>query len=275
MDKRQLDAEEIRRIVADTLVRIGASEDEFEQMRSALLTSTPAWPGKDYQPQTPADLAPFIDHTLLAPQATQAQVEQLCREAIEYRFASVCVNSCHAKFCTDLLRETDIKVCSVVGFPLGAAATEAKAAEARYVAEAGGQEVDMVLNIGAMPSGDEGLLYAFRDITAVRQNAWDCTVKVILETALLSSEEIVTACVLALMAGANFVKTSTGFSKGGATTEDVRFMRTVVGDNAGVKASGRVRDAVAAVSMIRAGANRIGTSSGLGIVRGEGAAGQY
>lgn len=275
MTKRQLNADEVLQVTRETLATIGATEDEFEQMRSAPLKNSPVWPGPDYQPQTPSELAAFIDHTLLAPEATFAQVDQLCRDAIEYQFATVCVNSCHVERCVQALRDTPVKVGTVVGFPLGAAATEAKGAEARYAAEAGAGEVDMVLNIGSVRSGSDGWLAALRDITAVRQNAWDCTLKVILETALLSSEEIVTGCVLSVMGGADFVKTSTGFSKGGATVEDVKLMRAVVGAGPGVKASGGVRDAVAALAMIRAGANRIGTSSGSGIVRGEGAASRY
>ncbi len=263
-----LPPDQIDEIINTTLEMIGKSRQEFEDAKWTLLKCEPVWPGYDWQPQSSKDLAAFIDHTLLAPDATDDMVVQLCHEAIEHGFASVCVNSCHVPTCAPILQKNDTPLCAVVGFPLGAVATPAKAAETYYAVDNGAREIDMVLNIGRFKSDVDGLYYAFQDIKAVQDAAWGATVKVILETALLTSEEIVAACVISMVAGATYVKTSTGFSKAGATIEAVHLMREVVGPWLGVKASGGIRDLPTATAMIKAGANRIGSSSGISIVTG-------
>ena len=209
-------------------------------------------------------IASMIDHTLLKPEATPAQVEKLCAEAAEYHFASVCVNPVYIPLAARLLKDTDVKVCCVVGFPLGAIAPEQKAAEAASCAAMGAEELDMVIHIGAAKAGDWALVQ--RDIEGVVKAAAGRTVKVIIETCLLTDEEKVKACEAAKAAGAHFVKTSTGFSTGGATTHDIALMRKTVGPEMGVKASGGIRDYAAAMAMIEAGANRIGASAGIEIV---------
>ncbi len=209
-------------------------------------------------------IASMIDHTLLKPEATPAQVEKLCAEAAEYHFASVCVNPVYIPLAARLLKDTGVKVCCVVGFPLGAIAPEQKAAEAASCAAMGAEELDMVIHIGAAKAGDWALVQ--RDIEGVVKAAAGRTVKVIIETCLLTDEEKVKACEAAKAAGAHFVKTSTGFSTGGATTHDIALMRKTVGPEMGVKASGGIRDYATAVAMIEAGANRIGASAGIEIV---------
>ncbi|MFM1651523.1 deoxyribose-phosphate aldolase [Brevibacillus sp. B_LB10_24] len=213
----------------------------------------------------------YIDHTLLKPEATAEMIDQLCAEAKEYGFASVCVNPTWVKRSAAKLAGTDVKVCTVIGFPLGATTPEAKAAETRDAVANGATEVDMVLNIGALKSGDYELVK--RDVAAVVAAADGALVKVILETCLLSEEEKVNACKLSVEAGAHYVKTSTGFSTGGATVEDIALMRKTVGPDIGVKASGGVRDRAGALAMIEAGATRIGASSGVAICKGETASG--
>lgn len=209
-----------------------------------------------------------IDHTALKPDTTREQIEKLCEEAKNYNFFSVCVNPTWVPYAKHLLKGSNVTICTVIGFPLGAATSATKAYETKYVIEKGAAEVDMVLNIGALKSGDEALVQ--RDIEAVVQAAGgQALVKVILETSLLTDEEKATACKLAVAAGADYVKTSTGFSGGGATVEDVRLMRKAVGPNIGVKASGGVRDACTAHQMIEAGATRIGASSSVAIIKGE------
>ncbi|ATF12595.1 deoxyribose-phosphate aldolase [Brevibacillus brevis X23] len=208
----------------------------------------------------------YIDHTLLKPDATQEMIDNLCQEAREHDFMSVCVNPYWVKRSAELLAGSDVKVCTVIGFPLGASTIESKAAETRDAIANGATEVDMVLNVGALKSGD--LETVKKDIVAVKQAAGDILLKVILETCLLTEEEKVVACKLSVEAGADYVKTSTGFSTGGATVEDIALMRKTVGPNVGVKASGGVRDGEAAVAMIEAGASRVGTSSGVSIVTG-------
>jgi deoxyribose-phosphate aldolase len=212
------------------------------------------------------NLAGLIDHTLLKPAATLAEVEQLCREALEHRFASVCVNPSWVETCAAALKGSAVAVCTVVGFPLGATTSESKAFETREAVARGANEIDMVINVGRLKGGD--FEYVCRDIRRVVEAADRRIVKVIIETSLLTEEEKVTACVLSKAAGAHFVKTSTGFNGGGATTEDIALMRRVVGPVMGVKASGGVRDRAAAEAMVAAGATRLGTSSGLAIVRG-------
>ena len=211
------------------------------------------------------DIAGYIDHTVLAADATKERIESLCREAAEYGFASVCVNSCWVPLAARLLEGSTSKVCTVVGFPLGAMESDAKAYEARKAVENGADEIDMVINVGFLKSGmtDEVL----EDIKAVRKACEGHTLKVIIETCLLSDEEKRIACELSEKAGADYVKTSTGFSTGGATAEDVRLMRSVVGDRLGVKASGGIRDYKTALAMIEAGASRIGASAGVRIVK--------
>ena len=209
-------------------------------------------------------IASMIDHTLLKPEATPAQIEKLCAEAAEYHFASVCVNPVYIPLAARLLKGTGVKVCCVVGFPLGAIAPEQKAAEAASCAAMGTEELDMVIHVGAAKAGDWALVQ--RDIEGVVKAAAGHTVKVIIETCLLTDEEKVKACEAAKAAGAHFVKTSTGFSTGGATTHDIALMRKTVGPEMGVKASGGIRDYEAAMAMIEAGANRIGASAGIAIV---------
>ena len=209
-------------------------------------------------------IAAMIDHTLLKPEATPAQIEKLCAEAAEYHFASVCVNPVYIPLAARLLDGTGVKVCCVVGFPLGAIAPEQKAAEAASCAAMGAEELDMVIHVGAAKAGDWALVQ--RDIAGVVKAAAGRTVKVIIETCLLTDEEKVKACEAAKAAGADFVKTSTGFSTGGATTHDIALMRKTVGPEMGVKASGGIRDYATAMAMIEAGANRIGASAGIEIV---------
>ena len=209
-------------------------------------------------------IASMIDHTLLKPEATPAQIEKLCAEAAEYHFASVCVNPVYIPLAARLLKDTGVKVCCVVGFPLGAIAPEQKAAEAASCAAMGAEELDMVIHVGAAKAGDWALVQ--RDIEGVVKAAAGHTVKVIIETCLLTDEEKVKAFEAAKAAGAHFVKTSTGFSTGGATTHDIALMRKTVGPEMGVKASGGIRDYETAMAMIEAGANRIGASAGIAIV---------
>lgn len=213
------------------------------------------------------DVAPLIDHTLLKPDASQAEIEKLCGEAKEFVFASVCVNPCWVKLAASLLQGTQVKVCSVVGFPLGAAKKEVKAYETRRAILDGAREIDMVMNVGAMKSQNHKLVE--EDMRDVKETCGRAVVtKVILETALLNDAEKIKACEIAKKVGMDFVKTSTGFGPGGATAEDVRLMRSVVGEEMGVKASGGIRDAQTAARMIEAGATRIGASASVKIVGG-------
>ncbi|TWR93047.1 deoxyribose-phosphate aldolase [Pseudomonas saxonica] len=219
----------------------------------------------------PAALAQYIDHTLLAADASREQIATLCREAQEHGFYSVCVNSGQVPHAAQLLVGQKVKVCAVVGFPLGAGLTASKAFEAAQAIAAGAGEIDMVLNIGALK---EGLLEVVRDdIDAVKQACGIVPLKVILETCLLDDEQKIRACEICRELNVAFVKTSTGFSRSGATVEDVALMRRVVGADIGVKASGGVRDYATAVAMIEAGATRLGTSSGIAIVTGAQATG--
>jgi len=217
----------------------------------------------------PMDLARYIDHTLLKPEATAADIDQLCAEAEEYRFASVCINPTWVKRAAANLRGSDVVTCTVIGFPLGATTTQIKAMEARRALREGAREVDMVINVGALKSGDIDLVR--EDIAQVAEAAHEVggLCKVILETALLTDEEKVIASSLAKEAKADFVKTSTGFGPGGATVYDVALMRETVGPEMGVKASGGVRTAEDVEDMIAAGATRIGASAGVQIVSGD------
>lgn len=216
----------------------------------------------------PKEIAKYIDHTLLRPDATFDQVTKLCQEAKEFGFASVCVNPFYVRHCAGLLRGTPVKVCTVIGFPLGANVTETKALEARRAIREGATEIDMVINVGALKSGKDDIVC--RDIRAVVEAALDggALCKCILETALLTDDEKTRACQAARRARADFVKTSTGFGPGGATAEDVALMaRAVSGTKMGVKASGGIRNLKDAEQMIRAGATRIGASAGVRIVK--------
>lgn len=216
-------------------------------------------------------VAAVIDHTLLKPEASAAEVEALCREADRYNFACAMVNPAWVALCVAALRHSPVKVGTVIGFPLGATLTTVKRCEAAEALRIGADEIDMVLNVGALKSGDVGRVES--DIRGVVElgHAAGAIVKVILETCLLSNDEKKLACDLALAAGADFVKTSTGFSKGGATVEDVALLRRMVGNRAGVKASGGIRTAADVAAMLAAGADRIGASAGVAIVKELGA----
>lgn len=220
-----------------------------------------------------SDLAPYIDHTLLKPEARAEDVVRVAEEARQYGFATVCVNSCHVATAARVLAGATAVPIAVVGFPLGAALSSAKAFEAREAIRAGAREIDMVLNLGALKAHDYQRVH--QDIAAVVEASHPLPVKVILETGHLTDEEKVVACALSKAAGAAFVKTSTGFGPGGATVKDIELMRAVVGDEVGVKASGGVRSAEDAVKLIRAGANRLGASASVAIVTGQISTAQY
>ena len=257
----------IKRLARQTRQQARAILEEAGQAPGEPLPAAP--------PDLEAGLAPFIDHTLLKPEASAAQIRQLCAEAREQGFATVCVNSGRVPLAAELLRGSGVKVCSVVGFPLGAGLPGARAHEAQLALAAGAGEIDMVLNVGALK--DRDLRALLEDVGAVVAvcHAAGAPCKVILETALLTDEEKIIACVLSQLAGADYVKTSTGFGGGGATVEDIALMRGVVGPVTGVKASGGVRSREDALAMIRAGATRIGASAGVAIVRGERGEGAY
>ena len=208
------------------------------------------------------NLASYIDHTLLKPVATKADILKLCQEAKQYHFASVCVNPCWVSLCAETLKGTGVKVCTVIGFPLGANTSEIKAAEAALAIKQGADEVDMVINIGALKEGNTD--YVYQDILAVRKASEGKILKVIIETSYLTDQEKKIACKLSAKAGADFVKTSTGFSSAGATAEDVKIMKEASGIK--VKASGGVRTKEDALKMIDAGASRLGASAGIKIV---------
>lgn len=215
-----------------------------------------------------------MDHTLLKPEASAAQIETLCREALAYGFASVCVNPVWVPLASSLLARSSVRTCTVVGFPLGATASRAKAFEAGAALEAGAREVDMVLALGPLKSGDWAAVEAdLRDVRAAVPAP--AVLKVILETCLLTEAEKVRACTLALEAGLDFVKTSTGFSTGGATVEDISLMRQAVGTAMGVKASGGIRSYETALAMVRAGATRLGLSASVAVAQGGGAPAAY
>ena len=207
----------------------------------------------------------LIDHTILKPEASIDDIRKLCIEAKEYNFYSVCVNSAYVNVAYNFLLHSNVKVCSVVGFPLGAMIKEAKAYEAKFAVDSGAEEIDMVINIGLLKSGKIDLFE--RDIKKVREACKASVLKVIIETCLLNDKEKILACQIAKEYGADFVKTSTGFSTGGATEHDVELMRKTVGDKMGVKASGGIKTYEDAIRMINAGANRLGTSSGIAIMK--------
>jgi deoxyribose-phosphate aldolase len=214
------------------------------------------------------DIKSMIDHTILKPDAKKDEIQALCQEAKEFGFYAVCVNPYYVSLCKDLLEGSKVKIATVIGFPLGANTSDIKALETKKAIDDGADEIDMVINIGALKDGDYGVVRD--DIKAVVEAAKDrARVKVIIETSLLTDDEKIKACELSLEAGADFVKTSTGFSTGGATVEDVKLMKSVVKDKMEIKASGGVRDFETARKMIEAGARRIGTSSGVKIVKGK------
>ena len=207
----------------------------------------------------------YIDHTILKATASSSDVQKLCEEAIEHEFYSVCVNGCYVADAKQLLQGTDVKVAAVVGFPLGAMTTAAKVFEAKEAVENGASEIDMVINVAKLKDGE--FEYVENEIRQIKEAIGDNVLKVIIETCYLTDEEKVKACELSLAAKADFVKTSTGFGTDGATYEDVKLMKSVVGDNAKVKASGGVRDKETAQKYINLGAERLGTSSGIDIVK--------
>lgn len=237
------------------------------QQAIARIETTATPPAEAPAQLTAAQLAQMIDHTLLKPEAQEEQVRALCAEALEYSFASVCVNPTWVPLCAELLAGSPVKTCTVIGFPLGATLPAVKVYEVEQVADLGAQEVDMVLNVGRLRDGDIHAVY--RDISEVADAAHDrgLILKVIIETALLTRDQKVAACVCAQQAEADFVKTSTGFSGGGATAADIALMRAVVGAATGVKAAGGIRTAEDALRMVAAGANRIGASAGVRIVQ--------
>ena len=250
-----------RQVVEEALRRV---------MEPTAVSSPPTEP-------TPRALAGMIDHTALKPQTTEADVRRLCEEAVRYEFASVCINPCYVQEAAADVRASPVKVCTVIGFPLGAAMAEVKAEETRQAIEAGADEVDMVQNIGLLKSGRyadvqadvRGVVEAARTPHQARGRlSGGALVKVILETALLTDEEKVIACVLAEAAGADFVKTSTGFSTGGATPRDIALMRLAVGDRLGIKASGGIRSFSEAQAVVAQGATRIGASSSVALIEG-------
>ncbi|MEW6012656.1 MAG: deoxyribose-phosphate aldolase [Elusimicrobiales bacterium] len=218
-----------------------------------------------------SQFASMIDHTLLKANATQEEIGKLCQEARQYNFASVCVNPAYVSLASRLLKGSNVKVCTVIGFPLGSTTPTVKAIEARDAIAAGADEIDMVINIGALKSGNDQLV--LEDIKAVREATRGKILKVIIETAYLTRDEKIRACKMSKEAGADFVKTSTGFGPHGATVEDVKLMREVVGPDMGVKASGGIRDSKTASEMVKAGATRLGTSASVAIVTGKDAGG--
>ncbi|WP_404453508.1 deoxyribose-phosphate aldolase [Oceanobacillus kapialis] len=220
------------------------------------------------------NLASYIDHTQLKPNTTKEQITKIVEEAKEHHFASVCVNPYWVPFCAEHLKNTDVKVCTVIGFPLGANSTQTKVFETRQAISDGATEVDMVINVGELKAHNDGQVE--KDIAAVVEEAkGKALTKVIIETSLLTEEEKIRACQLAKAAGADYVKTSTGFSGGGASVEDIKLMRETVGPEMGVKASGGVRDLASTESMIEAGATRIGASAGVDIIKGNAGSSDY
>lgn len=258
MDQNEL----ISKITSEVMKRLQA---EIQKQGTQFGTAVEG--GGKFSGADPASLAKYIDHTMLRPEATLAAFDKLCDEAKHYGFKSVCVNSCRVPYVAKQLQGTPVKVCSVIGFPLGAMDSRGKAFEGRRAIEEGAQELDMVINVGALKYGE--LKYVEDDIRAVRRATRGTTIlKVIIETSLLTEEEKVLACEISKKAGADFVKTCTGFAGGGATAEDLQLMRRVVGPDMGVKASGGIRNYDKAVIVLNAGANRIGSVSSVPIVTG-------
>jgi deoxyribose-phosphate aldolase len=268
MDQNQL----IERIVAEVVSRMGSQSDAKQTGGPGIQPGASS--ASVVSALGPADIAKYIDHTMLRPEAPTSAFDKLCQEAVQYRFYAVCVNSCRVAHVSRKLQGSNVKVCSVVGFPLGAMTSRSKAFEARQAIEDGASEIDMVINIGLLKTGE--LHGVEEDIRAVRRATRGNTIlKVIIETALLTQDEKVMACELSKKAGADFVKTCTGFSGGGASVEDLSLMRQVVGREMGVKASGGVRTYKSALSFIGAGATRLGCVSSVAIVTGAEGAGSY
>ncbi len=268
MEQNQL----IERIVAEVVARMGSAAAAKPGAAGVIQ------PGASSAGALPAlaasDIARYIDHTMLRPEAASAAFDKLCQEAVQYRFFSVCVNSCRVAYVARKLQGTDVKVCSVVGFPLGSMTSRSKAFETRQAIEDGASEIDMVINVGLLKGGDYRGVE--EDIRAVRRATRGNTIlKVIIETVLLTQDEKVMACELSKKAGADFVKTCTGFLGGGASVEDLSLMRRVVGRDMGVKASGGVRTYKTALSFIGAGASRLGCVSSVAIVTGAEGSGSY
>ena len=267
MEQNQL----IERIVSEVVARMGSSAAKpaggaVVQPAASSAAAVPAL--------APSDIAKYIDHTMLRPEAPSAAFDKLCQEAQQYGFFSVCVNSCRVAYVARKLQGSGVKVCSVVGFPLGSMTSRSKAFETREAIEDGASEIDMVINVGLLKSGDYHGVE--EDIRAVRRATRGNTLlKVIIETVLLTQDEKVMACELSKKAGADFVKTCTGFLGGGASVEDLSLMRRVVGREMGVKASGGVRTYATALSFIGAGANRLGCVSSVAIVTGAQGTGSY
>jgi len=258
----------IDKITSEVLEKMRETETSASGTVGPSAVSLPKTTPVETEVLVPADIAKFIDHTLLKADATSAQIDTLCSEAISYKFHSVCVNTGWTMRCAKNLRGSGVKVCVVVGFPLGAMSGRSKGFEARHAIEEGADEVDMVMNIGALKERD--LKTVEEDIRWVRRVCGQRTLlKVIIETALLTDEEKVIACEIVKKAEADYVKTSTGFSTGGATVKDVALMRRTVGPKMGVKAAGGVRTFEDAVAMINAGATRLGTSGGVKIIKGK------
>ncbi len=272
MDKKEL----VERITKEVLVRLNEQNRTVELSGQSTGQTAVAEPSgsSGSKVRVPADIAPYIDHTLLKPQATRDQIDKLCDEAAEYHFCSVCVNSTWVAYCAKKLRGTGVKVCTVIGFPLGAMDSRSKGFETRNAIENGADEIDMVINVGALKSGD--LKTVEEDIRWVLRACRPTTVlKVILENALLSDEEKVIACRIVKKTGVDFVKTSTGFAETGASVEDVALMRRTVGPDMGVKAAGGIRSFEDAKDMIDAGATRIGVSASVAIVTGQKSKSKY
>lgn len=265
MEQKEL----VQKIVEEVLSRLGPTAQAQKPA-----SSQPSAQARGSEAILPSDLPPYIDHTLLKPEASEEQIATLCDEAAKYHFWSVCVNSHWVEYCVRRLGGTGVRTCAVVGFPLGAMDSRVKSFEARTAVANGAAEIDMVMNVGAMKAKDYKTVR--EDMLAVRRACRSGIVlKVILETCLLTDEEKVLACQMAKDVGADFVKTSTGFNKSGATVADISLMRRTVGPNMGVKASGGVRTYEDAVTMIRAGATRIGASSSIAIVSGVKGEGNY
>ncbi|MGA2545322.1 MAG: deoxyribose-phosphate aldolase [Rectinemataceae bacterium] len=273
MDQNQL----IEKIVTEVLARMGpkGADDVAGAPAAAPAEKAVKVAGASAAANlTPGDLARFIDHTLLKPEASVEQMNTLCDEAAKHHFYSVCVNSSWVEHCTRRLGGSGVKVCAVVGFPLGAMDSRAKGFEARNAIANGANEIDMVMNVGAMKAGD--IKTVREDMLAVRRACRaGIVLKVIIETCLLTDEEKVLACQIAKDVGADFVKTSTGFNKAGATPADIALMRRTVGPKMGVKAAGGVKSFEDAIAMIESGATRLGTSSGVSLVAGQKATGTY
>ena len=265
MDQKEL----IDRITKEVMKRLNAESDVHEENKPVNISSSPS-----HQKMSAAELAGYIDHTLLKPEAVVTQFEKLCDEAVKYKFKSVCVNSSWIPFVAKKLRGTGVKICSVIGFPLGEMDTRSKAFEARNAVGNGAEELDMVINVGALKSGNLKLVE--EDIRAIRRVCRRTTIlKVILETGLLTDAEKIIACEISRKAGADFVKTSTGFSGSGATVHDVALMRRIVGPHMGVKASGGIRNFDQAVALIDAGATRLGCGASVDVITGAESQGNY